>query len=542
MKSTPSRFLLGVIFFATFFSILAYSITRITLYLLTDYIWYEKILALALLLAEMFVLIHSFAYFSNVFVVQRKKINSNALSDSIPALTHYPPIAIVVAAYKEPLPILEDTLTCFYNISYPNKHLYFLDDTRYELPWDTPENKEKYKHAIEDLCRWFGVNLFRSKWHGAKAGKINDFLDFLNGNHKPGFELHWNETQEKKQMEKYLIIFDADMNPIANFAEDLVRLMENKPKAAFVQTPQYYTNFQTNRVARAAGIQQVVFYEYICEGKGLKDAMFCCGTNVMFRIDALQSVGGFDETSVTEDFATSFKLHGTGWGSIYLNKVLAFGMGPEDLGAYFKQQFRWATGTMAIFRTLPLKFLKHFRQFTPTQWSEYFTSSTYYFVGWVVFIMAICPIFYLVFNIPSYLAHPEMYAVAYIPYIVLSTFMFFWTMRQKNYRVEDVVPGLLINVVAFPVYVKASIYALLGVKTSFGITPKGGTTTLSFRSLLPQIVICIACTFALTWGAMRLYYEREPLYAILVNMLWTVYNLIMLSFFLYFNHTTEEEH
>lgn len=534
-----SNFILSGVFFLSFVCTLVYLIVRISLFFLTDYYWYEKILALMLLLTESFILIHSLGYFSNVLIVKRQEsTKSNSTSSS--ELSYYPPVAIVIASYKEPLSILRDTLICFYNIGYPNKHLYFLDDTRYDFGWDSPENSQIYKHSIEQLCQWYGVNLFRSVWHGAKAGKINDFLHYLSGKQKPGFEFQWNEDKEKGDSEKYLIIFDADMNPLPNFAEDLVAKMEKNLNAAFIQTPQYYTNFETSRVARAAGVQQAIFFEYICEGKALKNAMFCCGTNVLFRIDALMSVGGFDETSVTEDFATSLKLHGKGWESLYTKNVLAFGMGPGDLGAYFKQQFRWATGTIGVLRKLPLFAFKNFPTFTINQIWEYFLACTHYLIGWVLFMMFICPVLYLIFNVPRYLAYPEIYIMTYMPYIVISTFLFFWTMVQRNYRTRDILTALLINSVTFPVYMKASFYALLGIKTTFGVTPKEGRNTLSFSSFIPQIFVCMVCVFALTWGFQRLYFEKEPRYAILMNMLWTLYNFIMVSFFLYFNHDEQE--
>jgi cellulose synthase (UDP-forming) len=131
---------------------------------------------------------------------------------------------------------------------------------------------------------------------------INDFLAFLEGRPLEGSELQHFQKTGKSGSEKYIAVFDSDMNPLPDFAESIVQIMEKNEKIAFVQTPQYYTNFETNRVARAAGLQQVVFYEYICEGKSLQDAMICCGTNVMFRRKALVEAGGFDDTSVTEDF------------------------------------------------------------------------------------------------------------------------------------------------------------------------------------------------------------------------------------------------
>ena len=201
-----------------------------------------------------------------------------------------------------------------------------------------------------------------------KAGMINDFLAFLEGRPLEGSELQHFQKSGTSGTEKYVAIFDADMNPLPDFAESIVQIMEKNEKIAFVQTPQYYTNFETNRVARAAGLQQVVFYEYICEGKSLQDAMICCGTNVMFRRKALVAVGGFDDTSVTEDFATSIKFHSMGWSSRYFNRICAFGMGPNDLGGYFKQQFRWALGTVGLFRPILWKMIHSPRLLSPGRW------------------------------------------------------------------------------------------------------------------------------------------------------------------------------
>lgn len=526
--------------FVTFISIIFYLCTRLFLILISHVTFIERILTIGLLGAESFILIHSLGYFFNVFRVINKAKSFTPIIEE-PKLSSYPPVAIVVASYKEPLNVLKDTLICFYNLSYPNKYLYFLDDTRYDLPWDTPENKLKYRQSIEDLCKSLDVNLFRANWHGAKAGMLNDFLQFLSGKKREDFEFYPYSKLKPEETEKYLIVFDADMNPLPDFVEYLVEIMEKKPKVAFTQTPQYYSNFEFNRVARASGLQQAIFYEFICEGKSQQGAMFCCGTNVIYRREALDDIGGFDEESVTEDFSTSLKFHKSGWESVYLNKVSAFGMGPEDLGAFFKQQFRWARGTLGIFRKLPKEFFLHFRKYSINQWWEYFLSSTHYLIGMVFFIMVTFPIIYLFFDIPSYLADPVIYASAFIPYITLSMLMFIWTLKKRRYGITGILSVLIFNAVAFPVFIKAAISALFDIKTSFGITPKTGSTILSFRSMIPQISLGLLCVSAIVWGIQRLYYEREPFYGLLLNVFWTFYNFLLISSFLYFNHS-EEDH
>lgn len=536
LKNKKFYFLL--ILFFTLTAIFCYLFVRIYLVVTSSSTLVDWVFALTLLLAESFILIHSIGYFLNIFRVIH-------LSESVPVpkndikLDHYPPVAIAVASYKEPLNILQETLTCFYNLSYPNKHLYFLDDTRYDLPFDTPENKLKYRHAIEALCKSLDINLFRANWHGAKAGMINDFLKHLNGIVQDDFEFYPAKPKKEHPTEKYLIIFDADMNPFPDFVEQLVDIMEKNPKAAFTQTPQYYSNFEFNRVARASGLQQAVFYEYICEGKNLQGAMFCCGTNVIYRREALDDIGGFDETSVTEDFTTSLKFHKSGWKSIYLNKVSAFGQGPESLGSFFSQQFRWARGTLGVLKIFPKELFLNYNKYTANQWWEYFLASSHYLIGTVFFIMVLFPIIYIYFNIPTYLADPAIYLSSFLPYITLSLSMFIMSLKKRSYRLIDIFLILMINAVTFPVFIKAAIYSLFGIKSKFVTTPKDGTSTLSLWSLWPQIVTGLICVSAIIFGTLRIYYEGEPFYGILINVLWTFYNFSVISLFLYFNHAEE---
>jgi cellulose synthase (UDP-forming) len=540
-KLSPKAAVISILVLVTIIAMFSYLVVRASLFIIADYHWYEKIVAFLLLCAEGFILVHGLGYFSNIFHVLTHPTATAGIAGPIPSLKSYPPVAIIISSFHEPLTVVEDTLTCFYNLTYSNKNLFFLDDTRYNLPRDDPQEMAAYRQKIDDLCRRLGVNLFRRQWRGAKAGMINDFLDFIEGRVKPGFSFYPFADKERAEKEKYIFVFDADMNPFPDFVEPLVAIMEDKPKLAFVQTPQYYSNFEFNRVARAAGLQQVIFYEYICEGKSIADAMFCCGTNVVFRREALSDVGGFDESSVTEDFATSLKFHLRGWSSAYLNRVCAFGLGPEDLGGYFKQQFRWALGTVGLFRTILIEFIRNPFKLSLAKWWEYFLSGTWYFVGWVFLIMAYCPILYLFLDVPSYFAQPGVYFFFFLPYFILSMAMFLATLHLRQYRVKDIFQGMLLNAISFPVFMKASALAMLGVRGTFAVTPKGQSCSLPLIGLWPQLITAVWSFGAIVWGLLRLFYEREPFNAILVNIMWCLYHFFLFSSVLYFNFPEESE-
>lgn len=460
----------------------------------------EKILAVFFLTAEAFVMFHAVGYFLAVSRISRKpreKIIPAALRD-------YPAVAVLVPARHEPKEVLEDTMVCINSLGYPNKQLYLLDDS----------SDEKYQREAEEITAKYGFRLFRRKQrHGAKAGIINDCLKVLS--------------------EKYVAIFDADQNPMPGFLSSVISIIESNPRLAFVQTPQFYSNAQDNNLTFAADMQQAVFYEYICDGKSSDEAMICCGTNMVIRREALLEVGGFDESSVTEDFATSFKLHLKKWRSVYYNHIGVFGMGPQDLGAYFKQQNRWAMGNVGVLRMILVRLLRSPMALSPLQWFEYLVTGSYYFIGWAYLFLIICPVMYIFFNIPSFFMNPAVYILSFVPYFMLSVMLFYSAMFDRHYTFKQLLKGQLLTFITMPVYIRASLLGFFGVKRGFEVTTKLGRRSLPYVRLWPQLSLWAISLAAFTWGFNRLIYE--PTVALLVNLTWVGYHFIFLSGVFYFN-------
>jgi len=531
------------ILYLTIITTLSYIIARQIIFFTVDYVWYEKIIAFLLLLAEFFIIIHALGYIIEVIRVLKNgkiynrvediKVKTDGLDHE--ELENEPFVAIVIPSLNEPLDILENTLTTCCNLTYANKDIFLLDDTRYD------GSNDEYKKKIEKLCKRKKVALFRHTWRGAKAGMLNDFLAFLRKEQKSDVSCQFIKDDFEKHNSKYLIVFDADQNPFLDFIEPLVRYMEKKKNTAFIQTPQYYTNFEKNKVAKASGLQQAVFYEYISEGKSLADSMICCGTNIIYRLEAVNEVGGFDENSITEDFALSFKLHQNGWHSHYYGRIGAFGMGPEDLGAYFKQQYRWAAGTIDTFKTTVKAFFHNPKQLSWIKWWEYFLSGTYYFIGFVFLILFICPVLFIFFSIPSYFANPWIYGLIFGPYLLFGMTSFFMTLYHRGYKAKDLFLGQLLIMFTFPVYIRGAIAGLFTKKKKFVITPKGDSKKISYYKLWPQLLVGFIALEAIFWGCTRLYYEKHLFFALAINIFWCLYNVIIMSMAFYYNNPEKAE-
>ena len=272
----------------------------------------DRIFAIFLLVGELFFFIHGIGYSINMIKAShryREEFDSQHYFLNVKE----PKVAVFITAYNEEADTLENTISACTLMDYRNKQIYLLDDS----------TKPEMRRISKALTEKYGIEYaHRENRRGFKAGAINDMLSGVDA--------------------KYLLILDADQRPGYNFLREVVPILEEKPELAFVQTPQYYVNSDSNKVSNAASAQQSTFYENVSEGKSVSNAMFACGTNIVLRVSALKDVGGFDEESVTEDFATSFKLHERGYSSYYYNNILEnfdlllFKESPKNYYPYFR--------------------------------------------------------------------------------------------------------------------------------------------------------------------------------------------------------------
>ena len=475
----------------------------------------DRILAFFLLWAELFLCMHGVGYFTSVLKAARRERRATPWLFAKGADA---PVAVLIASFNEAEEVLAETIASTLAMDYPNFTVYLLDDS----------TKAESRAGAARLARDFGIKLVtRTNRAGFKAGAINDLLPSLT--------------------EPYVAILDADQRPLRTWLRDIVPLLEENPTLAFVQVPQIYVNTRNLPVARAAAYQQAVFFEYICEGKSDSNAMFCCGSNVVLRHEALMSVETivdgrkhyFDETSVTEDFATTVRLHAAKWRTSYVNRRYVVGMGPETLPAYFTQQMRWAMGTLGVGLRVMRDLIRHPRRLTAGQWWEYILSGSYYFVGFATFIFMIAPVLFVGFDVRPLRSEQGLYLLFFIPYIVFTMNLFFFGMMLRNYSLKGVWLASALSFATFRTYMMAGIVAIFGLKRAFGVTPKGVGGAIPILRLWPELLLLIANLITAGYGMYWLFrYGIEMAYA--VNTFWATYHSILLStLFVHFNRPVE---
>ncbi len=404
------------------------------------------------------------------------------------------PLDVFITVCGEPVEIVRETALAALNMSYSGKfQVYLLND-------GFVANKDNWQD-IENLAEELGIHcITRRTPGGAKAGNINNAL--------------------RQTGSPYFVVFDADHVPHENFLREVMGYFAD-PKMGFVQTPQFYKNQNLNYITKVAWQQQTLFFGPIMSGKNRLNAAFMCGTNMAIRRQAIEEAGGMCEFNIAEDFLTSLFIHEKGWKSVYVPKVLAEGLAPEDFLNYYKQQFRWTRGSLeVIFKYNPL----FMRGLTLGQKLQYLTSASYYLSGIVVLIDALLPLLFLFTGMTAVVTSTMMLALVFLPYIFLNLYTL---QRSSNFSYSF--DAIAFSLSSFILQIKAVIAVLAGQKTSFAVTSKSQEQGNFLYLAIPQIGYIILAIAGTAVGVLR-----EGLSAsLLANVSWALVNVVVFLPFIY---------
>jgi cellulose synthase (UDP-forming) len=368
--------------------------------------------------------------------------------------------------------------------------------------------KKEGWEVIRDACKELGVyHLARKTNEGFKAGNINNGI---------------KKYKSKDPHNTIDCFFDSDFCAKKNFLMEILKPIADDG-VDFVQSPQRYKNLDT-WVAQAAGAHQIFFFDFICPAKAYDNALFLCGTNYAIRRQAFLDTGGVENRFVTEDYATSIKLHLIGKRGVFISKVLAKGMSPMNLKEYFNQQTRWCKGCLDANGAYLKELL--FGPLTIRQKLHYFISSVYYLIGVRDLILVLAPIPFLFFGISLIRANTLQYlAFIYLPLMITNFLIFFLTFRNP-------VKSLVLDLVSFPVFAAAFISSVIKRKLPFTITIKKYERENPFRVYRTQLFVA---TVLITGLIYSIYYRPSvnP-YGRIINHFWASYSatFLTLGFFL----------
>ncbi|KAI9106490.1 hypothetical protein K1719_022018 [Acacia pycnantha] len=150
---------------------------------------------------------------------------------------------------------------------------------------------------------------------------------------------------------EFVAIFDADFQPNPDFLKQTLPYFKNNPELGLVQARWAFVNKDENLLTRLQNINLSFHFEVEQQVNGIFLNFFGFnGTAGVWRIKALEESGGWLERTTVEDMDIAVRAHLNGWKFIFLNDVKVLCEVPESYEAYRKQQHRWHSGPMQLFR------------------------------------------------------------------------------------------------------------------------------------------------------------------------------------------------
>ncbi len=237
-----------------------------------------------------------------------------------PADATYLPVSVVVPAYNE-APVLGDAIEALLQLDYPELEVIIIDDGSTDETLAVARQWEGRHGAID-------VRVF-TKANGGKATALNAGID--------------------QARHEFVLCMDADawIEPhslraaMPHFADESigavagnVKVMNRDHWLARLQALEYIEGLNMPR--RAQGFMAAV--------------NIVPGPLGVFRIEALQDVGGYDDDTFAEDADLTMKLVASGWKIIYEDGAVTWTHGPTNVLDLIQQRYRWTRGILQVLR------------------------------------------------------------------------------------------------------------------------------------------------------------------------------------------------
>lgn len=308
----------------------------------------------------------------------------------------------------------------------------------------------------------------------AKAGNLNSVLDALD-DYAPGAQ--FVETRDAD-----------DLVGDPTFLCQTVGQLLARPEVAFVQTIKEAHTSEGDPF----GNQESLFYRRALLGRNAANAVFPCGSGLLWRREALDDIGGFPAWNLVEDLQSGVEALRRGWHGLYLPIVGAVGQtAPEDVPNTLKQRGTWALDTMR------LTYWGAKRGLSLRQHLQFSELGLFYSLSFAMLVFLVTPVVALVFDVYPLVTTHAAYAARFWPYAaaveLVLVFLADGLPYEALWRARQTWLGMA------PVYAKATILALAygpNRKPRYRVTRKTHVYDWYWRETLPQALMLLALVAA----------------------------------------------
>jgi cellulose synthase/poly-beta-1,6-N-acetylglucosamine synthase-like glycosyltransferase len=440
----------------------------------------------------------------------------NAWSRSIPepcplGRGSEPHVAVIIPTCGEPLAMVLRTITSVLDQDWPADRLTVVIS-------DDGHNRA-LEHAVASL-----PVLYHSPPHryaagrdgSAKAGNLNSAVAMLDIEHP---HIPYIETR------------DADDEVGSNrFLRHVVGQLEAEPGVVFVQT--------VKQAQVSAGDPfnnwESMFYRGQMLARNASNAVFPCGSGLVWRRTALRAIGDFPTWNLVEDVQSGLEVLRHAWRGMYLPIVGAVGQhAPEDVRSFYKQRGTWAIDTVRLVVWCRLKGL------TLRQRAQFWEMLAFYLNAFTAFVYIpsiVCSLLGwtpLVASGMAYVIHLVPLVVAIEVWLLVLNLPYGDRRSRQRKLIRKLWQTRVMWTGMAPVYARAVVLAIIGGpnrKPVYAVTRKEDDFRWHWRHTLPQTTIVLLILSVMVY---ELRYGTFPSIALLAgSVYWGGLNIMLLASFI----------
>lgn len=245
-----------------------------------------------------------------------------------------PRVTVQLPLYNE-MYVVRRLIEASCNIDYPKELLdiQVLDDSTDETTVIAKKCVKEFKDKGFDVSY-----VHRENREGFKGGALAEGLKIAKG--------------------EFIAVFDADFLPSKDMVHKVINYFSDK-SVGMVQTRWSYLNRDYSLLTRIQAIMLDGHFVIEHAARNWSGRFFNFnGTAGIWRKEAIESSGGWQNDTLTEDLDLSYRSQLNGWKFIFLKDELSPSEIPVEINGFKSQQHRWAKGSIQTAKKLLPAILK----------------------------------------------------------------------------------------------------------------------------------------------------------------------------------------
>jgi cellulose synthase (UDP-forming) len=280
--------------------------------------------------------------------------------------------------------------------------------------------------------------------------------------------------------------------------------------------------------------RESMFYRGQMLTRNAANAVFPCGSGLVWRRDALRDIGGFPTWNLVEDLQSGVEALRRGWRGLYLPIVGAVGQhSPEDVSNVYKQRGTWAIDTVRLMVWGNLKGLNL------RQRIHFFGMLLDYLNAFAIMLYLPCLMISLMGVTPlrasggAYLIHILPVVVATEAWLLVMNRPYNDRRKPQRHPYLELWRARIIWTGLAPVYAKASLQAIFNGphrKPVYKVTRKENDLRWHWQQTVPQILPVLLVAAVAVYAVLN--HTLPTIGALSASIYWGALNVVLLLGFI----------